>query len=60
MKDQYKRIAAGREDYKNYRHFIKHGGLPGLIESINFEIEDRKIVSGGTFGIFLLKLKSKK
>ncbi len=48
-------IAAGREHYKNYRHFIKNGGLPVLIESHGFEVEDKKIVSGGTFGVFLLK-----
>jgi ubiquinone/menaquinone biosynthesis C-methylase UbiE len=48
-------IAAGREHYKNYRHFMKNGGLPGLIELSDFVIEDKKIVSGGNFGIFLLK-----
>ena len=49
-------IAAGREHYKNYRHFMKNGGLPGLIKSLGFEVEDKKIVSGGNFGIFLLNL----
>lgn len=49
-------VAAGREHYKNYRHFIKNGGLPGLIKTLKLEIEDQKIVSGGNFGIFLLKL----
>ena len=48
-------LLAGREHYKNYRHFIKNGGLPNLIESTGFEIVNRKIVSGGNFGIFLLK-----
>ncbi len=48
-------IAAGREHYKNYRHFIKNNGLPGLIKSHDFEVEDKKIVSGGNIGIFLLK-----
>jgi ubiquinone/menaquinone biosynthesis C-methylase UbiE len=48
-------IAAGREHYKNYRHFMKNGGLPSLIESQDLKIEDQKIVSGGNFGIFLLK-----
>jgi len=47
-------IAAGREHFKNYRNFMKNGGLPNLIESLGFEIENKKIVSGGTFGIFLL------
>ncbi|MFC1481687.1 class I SAM-dependent methyltransferase [Candidatus Neomarinimicrobiota bacterium] len=48
-------ILAGREHYKNYRHFIKHGGLPGLVKTAGFDVEEQKIVSGGNFGIFLLK-----
>ncbi len=49
-------ILAGREHYKNYRHFMENGGLPNLIELCGFIIDDKKIVSGGNFGIFLLKL----
>lgn len=49
-------ILAGRQHYKNYRHFMRHGGLPGLIKPHGFEIEDQKIVSGGNFGIFLLRI----
>jgi len=48
-------ILAGRDHYKNYRHFIKNGGLSSLIESLGFEVTDQKIVSGGNFGIVLLK-----
>ncbi|MCA9734975.1 MAG: class I SAM-dependent methyltransferase [Deferribacteres bacterium] len=48
-------ILAGREHYKNYRHFIKIGGLSSLIESLNFEVTEQKIVSGGNFEIVLLK-----
>ena len=48
-------VLAGREHFRNYRHFIKNEGLPGLIDSMGFNIEDQKIVSGGNFGIFLLK-----
>ena len=51
-------ILAGREHYKNYRHFIRNDGLPGLIESSGFEIAEQKIVSGGTMGIFLVRDKS--
>lgn len=50
-------IIAGREHYKNYRNFIKNGGLPSLLELSDFVIEQKKIVSGGNFGIYLLKLK---
>jgi len=49
-------ILAGREHYKNYRHFMKNGGLPKLIELCGINIEDKKIVSGGNFAIFLLKV----
>ncbi len=49
-------ILAGREHYKNYRQFMKTGALPNLIELCGFIIDDKKIVSGGNFGIFLLKL----
>ena len=48
-------ILAGRDHYRNYRHFMKNGGLPVLIDIVGLEIEDRKIVSGGNLGIFLLK-----
>ncbi len=49
-------IIAGGEHYKNYRQFMKTGGLPSLVEQCGLVIEDRRIVSGGNFGIFLLKL----
>jgi len=48
-------ITAGKNHFKNYRNFIRNGALPRLIKSQNFEIEDQKIVNGGTFGFFLLK-----
>lgn len=49
-------IVAGRTHYKNYRNFMKNGCLPNLITSTRLIIEDYKIVSGGNFGIYLLKL----
>jgi len=49
-------ISAGRKHYKNYRQFMKNGGLQSLIEHCGFTVEDKKIVSGGNIGIFLLKL----
>jgi len=45
----------GGEHYKNYRQYIKYGGLPPLVESVGLTIDEQKIVSGGDFGIFLLK-----
>jgi ubiquinone/menaquinone biosynthesis C-methylase UbiE len=45
---------AGGDHYRNYRQFIKNGGLPSLIEKLGLKIENQKIVSGGNFGIFIL------
>ena len=50
-------FAAGKRHFKNYRHFIKNGALPRLIAEHDLEIEDHKILSGGTLAIFLLKQK---
>ncbi len=50
-------ILAGREHYKNYRNFMKNGGLSSLLEFSGFVIEERKILSGGNFGIYLLKIR---
>ena len=47
-------IFAGREHFKNYRYFIKNGGLPELLKRTGLKIMDKRIVSGGNFGIFLL------
>lgn len=46
---------AGHEHYRNYRHYMRHGGIPGLMASNDFDIEEQKIVSGGNMGVFLLK-----
>lgn len=50
---------AGREHFRNYRHFIANDGLPGLIAEHRLSIEERKIVSGGNVGLFLLALDGK-
>jgi ubiquinone/menaquinone biosynthesis C-methylase UbiE len=49
-------ILTGREHFKNYRQYMKNGGMPNLINSVDFIIEDKKIVSGGSFGIFVVKV----
>jgi ubiquinone/menaquinone biosynthesis C-methylase UbiE len=48
-------VLAGREHFRNYRHFIRNDAIPGLINPMGFEVVEQKIVSGGNFGIFLLK-----
>ena len=46
---------AGREHYRNFRHFLGTGGLPGLIERMDLIIEGVKILGGGNFGIYILR-----
>jgi len=48
-------LAAGSVHFGNYRNFMKQGGLPFLIAHCGFEVEQNKILSGGNFGIFVLK-----
>ncbi len=48
-------IFAGREHFKNYRQYMKRGGLRNIIQTAGLEIVSQKIVSGGTFEILLLK-----
>jgi ubiquinone/menaquinone biosynthesis C-methylase UbiE len=50
-------VAAGREHFKNYRHFMANKGLPELISTHGLTIDKEKIVSGGNIGLFLLKSK---
>ena len=50
-------ISGGREHFKNYRHFIAHKGLPGLISDHDLTVDKEKIVSGGTMALFLLRKK---
>ena len=46
---------AGREHFKNSRQYFANGGIPALIDECQLEIENYKIVSGGNFGIFIIK-----
>lgn len=48
---------AGREHFRNYRHFIANDGLPELISANRLFVEKEKIVSGGNIGLFLLGLR---
>ena len=47
-------IAAGYEHFKNYRNFISHKGIPGLIESKSLTLERMKIVGGGNLGLYVV------
>jgi ubiquinone/menaquinone biosynthesis C-methylase UbiE len=49
-------VIAGRAHYRAYRHFMSHNGLPALISSLGLAVEKVKIVGGGNFGVYLLRL----
>jgi len=46
-------LAAGREHYKNYRHFLTNEGLSTLITQHDLKVANHKILAGGTFSVFL-------
>jgi ubiquinone/menaquinone biosynthesis C-methylase UbiE len=46
---------AGKEHFKNSRQYLASGGIPALIDDCKLKIEEYKIVSGGNFGIFVIK-----
>lgn len=48
-------LAAGRIHYQNYRHFVKNRGLLKLFNDCSLEIDQEKIVGGGTFAIYIVK-----
>jgi SAM-dependent methyltransferase len=47
-------VAAGRRHHRNYRDFMAHGGLPPLLEAQGISVSQRRIVSGGAIGLYLL------
>jgi len=50
-------MAAGREHFKNYRHFIAHKGLRPLLETKQVVIEKEKIIGGGNIALYLVARK---
>ena len=48
-------IAAGREHFRNYRHFMSIRGLPTIIEENGLVVEKQKVVGGGALALFLLQ-----
>ncbi len=47
-------VAAGRSHHRNYHDFLARGGLPPLLDAQRLSIGQRKIVSGGAIGVYLL------
>lgn len=48
-------IVAGRRHFRNYRRFMRAGGLPPLIEKGHFSIEKQMTVGGNTLVLVLLR-----
>ena len=47
-------LAAGSIHYRNYRNFMKQGGLARLITQHGLNIEKEQVLAGGTFGVYLV------
>ncbi len=50
----FSELAAGREHFRNYRHFLAKGGLSTLATQQNLSIEKQQILAGGTFANYLV------
>lgn len=48
-------IAAGREHFRNYRHFMSIRGLPTIIKENGLVVKKQKVVGGGALALFLLQ-----
>lgn len=51
-------LAAGRRHHRNYRNFMARGGLPTLCGDHGLSVEQRRIVSGGAIGLYLVVPKT--
>ena len=47
-------VIAGGEHLRNYRDFLAHDGLPTLIARHQLAVEKKRIIGGGSLGLFLL------
>lgn len=50
----FSELAAGREHFRNYRHFMANGGLSTLATQHQLKVEKEQILAGGTFAIYLV------
>ena len=51
----FSELAAGREHFKNYRHFMATKGLRPLLLEHNMRIEKESILAGGAFAVCLVR-----
>jgi ubiquinone/menaquinone biosynthesis C-methylase UbiE len=47
---------AGREHFTSYREFLAAGGLPAVAQRHDLVIDTARVIKGGNFGLFLLRL----
>lgn len=47
-------LAAGRSHRRNYHDFMAHGGLPALLAAQGLTVDQRRVVSGGAIGLYLV------
>jgi ubiquinone/menaquinone biosynthesis C-methylase UbiE len=50
----FSELAAGREHFRNYRHYMANGGLSTLVAQHDLKVEKAQILAGGTFAIYLV------
>ena len=48
-------IAAGREHFRNYRHFMSINGIHNLIETAELKVVKQKTVGGGQLTLILIQ-----
>jgi ubiquinone/menaquinone biosynthesis C-methylase UbiE len=51
----FSELAAGREHFRNYRHFMAEGGLSTLVTQHDLLVEKQRILAGGTFTNLLVR-----
>lgn len=47
---------AGRNHYRNWRQYLRSGGIPAMAPIARLDIDREKIVAGGNLGLWLLKV----
>lgn len=48
-------MAAGRAHFAGYRHFMRNGGLGGLLKGAPVVIAEQKVVANGTLAVHILR-----
>jgi ubiquinone/menaquinone biosynthesis C-methylase UbiE len=46
---------AGRDHYRNWRRYLRSGGIPSMATGAELSVEREKIVAGGNLALWLLK-----